>query len=221
MRKINYKKFGFTLAEVLITLGVIGVVAAMTMPTVIKNYQKQVTVNKLKKAYTSLSNAVQMSKTVNGEVKDWDIKFDGKLQSTSDFADKYLIPYMKVVKACKTNKTGDCGIKVDSGGSNDANMTSFFTNDGVKYFAGNGYGNNGLITSSYIIYIDINGNNKPNKFGKDVFIFQISINKGILIANSVNSDKTTIDKYCSKNVGISCAAKIIKAGWKIEDDYPW
>lgn len=40
----------FTLAEVLITLGVIGVVAAMTLPTLIQNYQEQEYVNKLKKA---------------------------------------------------------------------------------------------------------------------------------------------------------------------------
>ena len=42
-------KFGFTLAEVLITLGIIGVVAALTLPSLVTNYQKQVTVNKLKK----------------------------------------------------------------------------------------------------------------------------------------------------------------------------
>ena len=38
-------KFGFTLAEVLITLGIIGVVAALTLPSLVTNYQKQVTVN--------------------------------------------------------------------------------------------------------------------------------------------------------------------------------
>lgn len=49
--KQNHKKFknAFTLAEVLITLGIIGVVAAMTLPTLIANYQKQVYANGLKK----------------------------------------------------------------------------------------------------------------------------------------------------------------------------
>ena len=49
----------FTLAEVLITLGVIGVVAAMTMPTVIKKYQEQVTVNKVKKIYSTLKMSMK------------------------------------------------------------------------------------------------------------------------------------------------------------------
>ena len=35
-------KFGFTLAEVLITLGIIGVVAALTLPSLVTNYQKQI-----------------------------------------------------------------------------------------------------------------------------------------------------------------------------------
>ena len=48
------KRIAFTLAEVLITLGVIGVVAAMTMPTLIANYQKKVWVNQLKKSVSTL-----------------------------------------------------------------------------------------------------------------------------------------------------------------------
>ena len=49
-------KFAFTLAEVLITLGIIGVVAAITLPTLIKNYQKHVYVTQLKKVVNTLEN---------------------------------------------------------------------------------------------------------------------------------------------------------------------
>ena len=49
---------GFTLAEVLITLGIIGVVAALTIPTLVANYQKKVTVTKVKKVYVTLNNAL-------------------------------------------------------------------------------------------------------------------------------------------------------------------
>ena len=45
---------GFTLAEVLITLGIIGIVAAMTLPTLVNNYKKQIYVVGLKKAYNNL-----------------------------------------------------------------------------------------------------------------------------------------------------------------------
>ena len=52
------KRPAFTLAEVLITLGIIGVVAAMTMPSVITNYQKKQTAAQLKKAYSIVSQAL-------------------------------------------------------------------------------------------------------------------------------------------------------------------
>ena len=56
------KRAAFTLAEVLITLGIIGVVAALTLPTVISNYKKQVTVPKLQKAYSTINNAFKQLK---------------------------------------------------------------------------------------------------------------------------------------------------------------
>lgn len=58
MLKNNFK-FAFTLAEVLITLGVIGVVAAMTIPVLVQNYQRHEYVTRLKKAYTTLNTGFQ------------------------------------------------------------------------------------------------------------------------------------------------------------------
>ena len=52
----NSRKIAFTLAEVLITLGIIGVVAALTLPTLISNYKKQTYVTGLQKAYSVLNN---------------------------------------------------------------------------------------------------------------------------------------------------------------------
>ena len=61
----------FTLAEVLITLGIIGVVAAMTLPTLIAKYQEQVTINHLLKTYSMLSQAVQRMQTDYGTIDTW------------------------------------------------------------------------------------------------------------------------------------------------------
>lgn len=60
-------KFGFTLSEVLITLGIIGVVAAMTIPILITNYQKKETVTKLRRAISILNQAYRLSFDDNGD----------------------------------------------------------------------------------------------------------------------------------------------------------
>ena len=58
MYKDLKEKFAFTLAEVLITLGIIGIVSAMTIPTLINNYQKKVTVTRLQQTYSMLNQAL-------------------------------------------------------------------------------------------------------------------------------------------------------------------
>ena len=51
-------RLGFTLAEVLVTLGIIGVVSAMTVPTLMQNYQKKSYVTQLHKFYNELTQAL-------------------------------------------------------------------------------------------------------------------------------------------------------------------
>ena len=64
-------KKGFTLAEVLITLAIIGVVAAMTIPTLIVNYQKREFASRLSQTFSILSNAVKMAQVEYGDVASW------------------------------------------------------------------------------------------------------------------------------------------------------
>ncbi len=66
------RRTAFTLAEVLITLGIIGVVAALTLPTLMQNYQKQVAINRLKVNYNVMSNAVRMAEAEYGDITTWE-----------------------------------------------------------------------------------------------------------------------------------------------------
>ena len=72
----------------LITLGIIGVVAAMTLPILVANYKKQVTVTQLKKAYTEISQAIKLSELQNGDTSSWDFTLSG-----TDFYYRYLQGY--------------------------------------------------------------------------------------------------------------------------------
>ena len=87
------------LAEVLITLGIIGVVAAMTIPNIITHYQKLRTASHVKKFYTEMNNAVRMSVAENGDVDLW--VFERKnfsYQENLKFLQYYILPYIKYLK---------------------------------------------------------------------------------------------------------------------------
>ena len=84
-------KFAFTLAEVLITLGIIGIVAAMTIPGLISNYQKKQTVTKLQKAISILNQAYKLSFDDVGEPSAQEAFNMGAEQ----YFQTYWVPYIK------------------------------------------------------------------------------------------------------------------------------
>ncbi len=70
------------------------------------------------------------------------------------------------------------------------------------------------------VIVDINGIKPPNTYGKDVFKFDINFEKGVVKPICSNDETDDINQNC-KNSGSCCAAKIIRDGWEISDDYPW
>ena len=87
----------FTLAEVLITLGIIGIVAAMTIPTLVAKYQEKVTVTRFKWVYSTLANAFTMAVAENGAIETWD------LNAPEDLAN-ILSKYMRISEKCHYKK---------------------------------------------------------------------------------------------------------------------
>ena len=232
------KRVAFTLAEVLITLGIIGVVAALTLPTVIQNYQKQVTVTKLKKAYSCLVQVAQKSIADNGSIDfvEGDLLDEDEVKN---FFNTYWLSYFKGVdvfpekKALyKLNGNTIC-YKHISGILTTLNILTdysagrifFNTADGVTYYvnimhwANNKYNDKGELISQdavyhseQTVYVDLNGIKPPNTLGKDVFIFYVDFSKGIVRPNR---------GICNNTSSSGCSGKIMRDGWQIKSDYPW
>ena len=171
-------KKGFTLAEVLITLGVIGVVAAVTMPTLIQNYQKKQTVTQLKKAYSELSQAISMAQKDLGLMEDWDFaNFPTAADRAQSFYDNVLKPNLKIAQYCAPS-SGDCwtddsftliGNKYTTLINGTSGSNSFITASGYSVF----YWLHGVGTGGWF-FIDLNGPKKPNILGKDIFVFKLN-----------------------------------------------
>ena len=223
----NSIKPAFTLAEILITLGIIGVIAALTLPMLIANYQKQVTVNKLQKSYSILNQAFKQSELDNGSSEFWQETFEIGIQ---EYFERYWKPYFANITLCKIyNECGYNLIQPFSGLNNwksalaiTSDRIKLKTSDGTLFlFTDSTVNSEGERIPLFDVYIDINGGKEPNIFGKDVFIFRRVAGKGIVPACN-NLTQREVESSCSRNgQGSCCAAKIIRDGWKINNDYPW
>ena len=115
------RRVAFTLAEVLITLGIIGVVAAMTMPTLIQNHQKQAYVTGFKRSVAVIDNMFKKMQADEGVSSFWDTELssqgncmDGSENGCEDWYgnpsvfERIIPKYIKTVKVCKGF---DCSVR--------------------------------------------------------------------------------------------------------------
>ena len=183
----NSCKLGFTLAEVLITLGIIGVVAAMTMPTLMNQTQGAQYKTAYKKALSALSQAV----TLNVALDEWN--FADADNASYKISDDMLEKRMNVVrKACETgcgeasnaikDAKGTAVYEIGCGAGKlqstrgtcaatklDAKNTTLFFNDGIMFSfkpedAIHCTQADGATAKRCTGIIDVNGVKAPNRF---------------------------------------------------------
>lgn len=217
----------FTLAEVLIVLGIIGIIADMTIPSLIKSTDRQTTIVRLKKTYSVLSQAIQMAEIENSNHSGWDYS------NANTFYATYLKPYLNISREFINEKIPnyvvfslDGQVHASSGLTN-VDYPKFMLNDGTIVSLGNNDENYQGIA------FDINGTQKPNRHGKDIFSFTIGENVPFLAPYGTNTDDLSKPTrasiinggYCSKTPhqlnGVYCTLVIMEDGWRIADDYPW
>ena len=160
------KRNAFTLAEVLITLGIIGVVAAMTMPTLLNSTQGAQYRTAFKKALSVLSQAV----VLNVALDDYDLSqatASGAAETDGTSASLYNMfnNRMNVVSTSNGESWGPSGAQFGAS----ANYTLFF-NDGItltfkKYDVSTGKTRSAQCTEANKCYgvVDVNGSKNPNK----------------------------------------------------------
>ena len=185
-RSANY---AFTLAEVLITIGVIGIVAAIALPSLINHYNDKVLETKYKKTKSILINGYKLMMAK-------DQLFDiSQLEFMSDFENKAAEAHKEVFKILSDTNSGlDAETLPKDYAIEDNDSPSQFNWEDVPYIFQT---TDGMLmgveqdaeTKNIYIYADTNGNSNPNEIGKDMYKFSIS---GNALLADVSGDLTEL-----------------------------
>ena len=242
------KHHGFTLAEVLITLGIIGVVAAMTLPVLIQNYQKKATATSVKKAYSELNQIIDRAKADYGDPSGWDYY---EQENLAKWVQTYIEPYVNVVNSGTCTSGKKClgislmyhlGYNVASNSANPRRPEYILVKGGDSLaYAFFRYSGIYEPVTRVRVYI-----RNPRKFafvGKDVFTFILDKREPSpffrpYVPQNHNVPKYTYDRNAILGTGLgacnpkasgsgywlpgdACSGLIMLDGWEISKDYPW
>jgi len=230
------RRAAFTLAEILITLAVIGVVAALTIPSIISNHKKQVVVTKIRKDYSMFQQAVKNAEAEFGLMETWNLESDypNKIDRTEKFISTYLKPFLKIEKICAPS-SDECWTEAQSLNGAKGYLSNTASDRSVSFVLADGqsvyiwYGGDYFGSGEHIqIRFDIDGKDKGDSMlGKDIFSMIILCKTGhVELSGEANPTDTNESLSClketsvPKHAGNNCAALIQKSGWKIPDDYP-
>lgn len=222
------KKFGFTLAEVLITLGIIGVVAAMTIPSLSQNITKKKFSSLLKQDYAILSQVVLQVTDAGGLAS---MTKNNDMNEMKNAFNTFFLPYLKTISVC-----------YDEAGCWSDTITTYLNGGNVKYFRNGRPGekvvcftlSNGTFVClddypdkelwsefgikdttpfELAVFLDLNGKSKPNVMGRDVFTF-IILSDGTLIPAGRDKTEAEQAKDCSKGgKGLWCPSYLKSKNW--------
>lgn len=223
----------FTLAEILIVIGIIGIIADMTIPTLMANIQKTQYVAALKKVYSTFNTALIQYVADEGCVGDF---------SCTGASDNSNLTYNGVTYPDRASRMGAiltnyvkavhvCGTRVDVSPDNtcfspstkylstsstlNLNTLTDCGTGGYKFITADGMSVNvydSCATDRYL-YVDVNGLKRPNQLSRDVFVFNIDTTKNTARFRPI----PLLGSDCTKpwNWTFSCAAKIIEDGWEM------
>ncbi|MBR1680516.1 type II secretion system protein [bacterium] len=206
-----FTNFAFTLAETLIVMGIIGFVAALTLPNLNSSTGNKEKVAKLQKLYSNLNDAFGRATAVYGPLETWGFTGSDKNYRGAE----RIVEFMKLSKSCGLTDKDSC---FKYPGTNDS-MPTYVTADGAAllFWVASKCDNNADYQCG-AIDVDIDGTNKgKNTKGVDYFAFSIK-KDGIYPAGGRQDSRTSTDALVNVNcVKPDSRWQNLCAGWVIEN----
>ena len=232
---MNYKSIkGFTLSEVLITLGIIGVVAALTIPTLIQNVSNRDVETKLKKFYTTINEAHKFAEAEFGNDNLWFSDTSGPILDNDGnpiegsskqriWFEKYFAKYLKIQKV-EVDETGTPIFYLMDGtalsfASNTSRDWIFYTKDPKECLKKHGTIEDA--TGRCAFYFNYHSG-PASQTDPTVDYWSGITGRGIVAYKYAWMGSVSgIQDNCGPNSrGLYCTALIEMDGWKIPDNYP-
>lgn len=226
MRKSNFHKKGFTLAETLITLGIIGVVAAIIMPMMAAQHRERQFTTMLRKFNSQTTQSFVKNNAENGEPFVWALGEANNANGAIELMRLLITSHYKTIENC--NADGGCWndgeilyLDKTSSGLNLGTDTSYAT---VRIIDGTliatrildgrcnlSYGTSkGLNRVCAEILVDLNGKKAPNQLGYDTFKFYVTA-FGFFPAGERSDTTTSFESHCLNNQdGTGCTGWVIQ-----------
>ncbi|MBR1942574.1 type II secretion system protein [bacterium] len=174
MSKSFMNNLAFTLAETLIVMGIIGVVAALTLPNLNSSTGDKEKVTKLKKIYSDLNDAFGRAQAVYGPFDEWFLKDNNNAAKVSRYISR-IEDFSKVTTDCGVVANAPCWKSTHSTYSNTSNARTFQLADGASMYVINNVDD--CVKNGHI-WVDIDGPTKgSNKPGYDQFLFTVKNNE--------------------------------------------
>lgn len=231
MRKLK-KLIAFTYAELMVVMGVLGIVATQTMPILYNEFQRSLTMIRLQKEYAVCFTGIDAAINQNGSPDNWGLTDSGDATGLSNL-NSVVSQYFRLNKNCNTAEGcfPDINYKNMKGVDNpdvlneDTNYTKFKLMDGTSVAMSQLDSNCDLNWGDTDklqhvcgeIFMDINGDSAPNTYGKDLFGFVLTKYGLVPLGTSEQTSGQSFSAACSQNSnanykyenGLSCTAWIL------------
>lgn len=190
------KNKAFTLAETLVVMGIIGVVAALTIPNLSSSTANKENVARVQKAYSTINEAFERVQAEYGNIERWPLRdFGWNGNNDTDFFANRMSEYLKVSKNCARNANQGCmasSVKYLNGTSTTSGYSAVTDADtsAYKMILADGTGLAiQVVSGSIFMNVDIDGPRKGSgTIGKDWFrfVYDASSTKKVIPANTSN-----------------------------------
>ena len=190
------KNKAFTLAETLVVMGIIGVVAALTIPNLSSSTANKENVARVQKAYSTINEAFERVQAEYGNIQRWPLRdFGWNGNNDTDFFANRMSEYLKVSKNCARNANQGCmasSVKYLNGTSTTSGYSAVTDADtsAYKMILADGTGLAiQVVSGSILMNVDIDGPRKGSgTIGKDWFrfVYDASSTKKVIPANTSN-----------------------------------